>query len=76
MAICITSIGHHNSPKRLIWKYTHYQWRALLFEEENQSIYSTKLFFNTTQTTPGPSQNMDYITFKGAELPLAMNALC
>ena len=37
-------------------------------------LHIITVLLDTTQTTPGPSQNMDYIT-KGAELPLAMNAL-
>ena len=39
------------------------------------TLIQLSFLFNRTQTTPGPSQNMDDITL-GAELPLAMNALC
>ena len=38
-------------------------------------IEHLSFLIDITQTTPGPSQNTDYIT-KGAELLLAMNALC
>ena len=60
------------------WYHTaHIKLLMLTPQRFPQHYYTAHLssLIDTTQTTPGPSQNTDYVT-KGAELLLAMNALC
>jgi hypothetical protein len=47
-----------------IYTLSKAQWTALRIVNQNNTFIQLSFLVNTVQTTPGPSQNMDYITIR------------